>query len=202
MRTRMRKIAAILLCVLLAAGLTGGAAAEQLADGEAIVEAFGQSLLQVLETIFDSRGDTAYASDWVGLKLAAMQGKPVIIVTGDITYGEGQDTIVFSKPVTLMSQEGEHFTIDGGGRQILCVQGPDAQTQLTSADTYLINLTFTGGDATLAYKDVYDTGSGGAVFVMGNVRAIGCAFTGNAGGIRRGALRRRRHRAGQLHGGG
>ena len=90
----------------------------------------------------------------------------------------GRATVVFARPVTLRALKGQQYTIDGGGTQILCIQGEDADTPLEGT-TLLKNLIFINGDATEEYADVYDTGSGGALFVMGSLRAENCTFKGN-----------------------
>ncbi|MBE0600928.1 MAG: hypothetical protein IH607_04015, partial [Firmicutes bacterium] len=170
-----KKFLALVLCILLMAGAAGGAAAE----GSTLMERMGETMVNVLVELAGTPGDTAEVGDWISLKLAAMHRKTDIVVTADITYGEGEGTIVFSAPVTLRSQAGERYTIDGNGKQILCVQPASADTPLSGL-TLVENLVFTGGSATTEFSDIYATGSGGALFVMGDVKLVNCALTGNA----------------------
>ncbi|MFH1879723.1 MAG: hypothetical protein ABIK64_02890 [Bacillota bacterium] len=176
MYARIKKIIAVFLCLVLAAGFTGSAA--EGVSGERLMERMGESLLSVLTKIFEPTGDKVTAGDWMELKLAAMKGSTEVVITADITFSDNQGTIVFERPVSIVSAEGTHFTIDGNGKQIFCVQGKDAAEPLAGV-TYVVNLSFQNGDATQHFADAYGTGSGGALFVMGDLRAIGCTFTGN-----------------------
>ena len=169
-----KKVLAVFLCLLLALGAAGSAAADDIN----ILERMGESMVNVLMKLFGDGTEMAEAASWADLKLAAMQGKTAIVITADITFGEGQDTIVFKNAVTLRAEGDGHFTIDGGGRQMFCVQGDDADTTLDGLTT-AINLTFKNGDAINNSADVYGTGSGGALFVMGDFQAINCTFAGN-----------------------
>jgi len=125
-----------------------------------------------------SADQTAYVSSWQELNAAAEAGKTEIIVTADIEYTSACRTVIFADPVTIRSAEGEHFTIDGSGRQILCVQSEDFEHMMDGWTT-VRDLTFINGDATQYGYDLYRDGLGGALFVMGSLRVEHCTFSDN-----------------------
>lgn len=120
----------------------------------------------------------AYAGSWAELQEAAENKADIVIITADIAYGENEDTVVFQKPVTIQSAEGGQFTLDGGGKQIICIQGKDKGTPFRGLSV-VKDLTFQNGDATENHADVYKKGYGGALFVHGSLEAENCVFTDN-----------------------
>lgn len=154
-RIRLTKAVCALLCILLALGAAGAAAAEA---GMIVVP--------------------TYVSTWAELNDAAANGAAEVIVTADIAYGENDETVVFKNAVNIHSMEGEQHTIDGGGKRILSIQGPDEVTPVEGVSV-LGNLTLQNGDASGDDAGFIRPGYGGAVFVQGDLRAEHCTFKGS-----------------------
>ncbi len=169
------KVLALVLCFFLLTGAAGSAMAED----NALMDSLGEAVVNVVIDLIGQPGKTVEAADWMDLKLAALHGKQEIIITSDIVFGEEQGTIIFSRPVTLRSKRGEHFTIDGNGTQMFCVQGPDPAIALQGL-TQIENLTLTGGIAMTESADAYQTGAGGALFVLGDVKLMNCTLLENS----------------------
>lgn len=119
-----------------------------------------------------------YAGSWEELNDAAINKVDTVIITADIFYQLEDVTVVFKKPVTIQSAEGEHFIIDGGKKQILCVQGTNEDNPFRGV-TVVKNLTFQYGNAQTYSKDVLDSGAGGALFVLGSLEVEDCIFLNN-----------------------
>ncbi len=143
-------------CLALLTGLTGGAAAQA--------------------------AQPVYVGTWAELAAAAAAGKTEVIITADITRMGTEETVVFTAPVTLASAEGEQFTLNGTGKQILCIQGTDRAVRPEGLSV-VENLIFENGDAQAFNADLYQSGSGGAVFVQGDLQAENCEFRYNKANI-------------------
>ncbi len=114
---------------------------------------------------------------WAELNAAALAGASEVIVVRNIFFGQEDETIVFSNAVTLRSETGKRYTIDGRGKQILVVQGKNQDTPLKERTT-IAGLTFQCGGYSHASTKVFHA-EGMAVSVQGPLLAENCSFQNN-----------------------
>ena len=120
----------------------------------------------------------AYVGNWDALAAAARDGMNYIVITEDIICGPGQDTVVFHYPITIRSARDKYYTLDGGGKQILCVQGYSEDKPLHGLTT-VMNLKLQNGDAAASSADNAYGSCGGALYVQGDLKAENVEFIGN-----------------------
>lgn len=157
LRVRFLKVLCMMLCVLLAVGLTGVAAAGEM---------------------------SVMVNSWEKLNEAAEAGATEVIVYDDITFIEGNTTVVFHNAVVIQSggegpyPNGKGYTINGNGKQILRIESEDEGGPLKGISE-VRNLTFKYGDAPENMIGPVWSGCGGAVFVHGDLLVETCDFMNN-----------------------
>jgi predicted outer membrane repeat protein len=174
-RVPVQKLLVSMLCAAFMLGLAGGA----LADSGEPPWVFTQSLQDSIPE-YSNRPTpgTAFVSSWKELKQAADSSIALVILTADITCGDGDETIVFTNAVTLRSIIGAtRFTINGNGKQCLRIQSETSDVPLEAA-SLIYCVRFINGNS--------DDG-GGAVFAAGDLLLAQCVFERNRA-VRGGAL--------------
>lgn len=122
-------------------------------------------------------------SSYEELKAAAENGATDIIITADITYPEDAETVMFDHAIALQSADGEHYTIDGNGHQIIAVASTSFMENLgkyvVEGTIKIMNLTFTGGYSDDNENNIDCANHGGALYILGSLEMINCEFYDN-----------------------